>query len=120
MAGTLIFDEIDTGVSGRAANKVGEKLFSLSLQKQVLCVTHLPQIAALGQHQYLIAKQVEEGKTQTQVGLLDRQGRIAEIARMTAGMDITQQTLRNAGEILSIAEKFQKSAGQSGGQEQES
>ena len=74
----------DTGVSGRAANKVGEKLFSLSLQKQVLCVTHLPQIAALGQHQYLIAKQVEEGKTQTQVGLLDRQGRIAEIARMTA------------------------------------
>lgn len=111
LAGTLIFDEIDTGVSGRAANKVGEKLFSLSLQKQVLCVTHLPQIAALGQHQYLIAKQVEEGRTQTQVTLLDRRGRTEEIARMTAGMDITQQTLRNAGEILSIAEKFQRSAG---------
>ena len=111
LAGTLIFDEIDTGVSGRAANKVGEKLFSLSLQKQVLCVTHLPQIAAMGQHQYLIAKQVEEGRTQTQVTLLDRRGRTEEIARMTAGMDITQQTLRNAGEILSIAEKFQRSAG---------
>ena len=111
LAGTLIFDEIDTGVSGRAANKVGEKLFSLSLQKQVLCVTHLPQIAALGQHQYLIAKQVEEGRTQTQVTLLDRRGRTEEIARMTAGMDITQQTLRNAGEILSIAEKFQRRAG---------
>lgn len=110
LAGTLIFDEIDTGVSGRAANKVGEKLFSLSLQKQVLCVTHLPQIAALGQHQYLIAKQVEQGLTQTQVILLDRQGRTEEIARMTAGMDITQQTLRNAEEILSIAQQFQKAA----------
>ena len=122
LAGALIFDEIDTGVSGRAANKVGEKLFSLSLQKQVLCVTHLPQIAALGQHQYLIAKQVEEGRTQTRVTLLDRKGRIQEIARMTAGMDITEQTLRNAEEILSIAEKFQKTAGQKAGtaEEQES
>lgn len=106
--GTLIFDEIDTGVSGRAANKVGEKLFALSLEKQVLCVTHLPQIAALGQHQFRIQKQVEGGRTLTKVEPLDRQGRIQEIARMTAGMDITQQTLRNAQEILAIAEAFQQ------------
>lgn len=107
-AGTLIFDEIDTGVSGHAANKVGEKLFSLSLKKQVLCVTHLPQIAALGQYQYLIAKSVAEGRTVTEVNLLDEEGRAGEIARMTAGMGITQQTLNNAREILSIARHFQQ------------
>lgn len=107
-AGTLIFDEIDTGVSGHAANKVGEKLFSLSMKKQVLCVTHLPQIAALGQYQYLIAKQVADGRTVTQVDLLDEDGRAGEIARMTAGMDITRQTLNNAREILSIARQFQR------------
>ncbi|WP_458862021.1 DNA repair protein RecN [Acidaminobacterium chupaoyuni] len=105
---TLIFDEIDTGVSGHAANRVGEKLFMLALHKQVLCVTHLPQIAALGEHQYLIEKQVSGGKTTTEIQLLLLDGRIREIARMTAGMNITEQTLNNASEILHIAKEFQE------------
>ena len=106
-ASTLIFDEIDTGVSGRAANKVGEKLFALSMEKQVLCVTHLPQIAALGQHQYRIVKEAQGDKTLTQVELLDEEGRAMEIARLTAGLGVTQQTLRSAREILEIARAFQ-------------
>ena len=107
-ASTLIFDEIDTGVSGRAANKVGEKLFALSMEKQVLCVTHLPQIAALGEHQYRIVKEAQGDKTLTQVELLDEEGRAMEIARLTAGLGVTQQTLRAAREILEIARAFQE------------
>ena len=107
-ASTLIFDEIDTGVSGRAANKVGEKLFALSMEKQVLCVTHLPQIAALGEHQYRIVKEAQGDKTLTQVELLDEEGRAMEIARLTAGLGVTQQTLRSAREILEIARAFQE------------
>lgn len=107
-ASTLIFDEIDTGVSGRAANKVGEKLFALSMKKQVLCVTHLPQIAALGEHQYRIVKEAQGDKTLTQVELLDEEGRAMEIARLTAGLGVTQQTLRSAREILEIARAFQE------------
>ena len=107
-ASTLIFDEIDTGVSGRAANKVGEKLFALSMEKQVLCVTHLPQIAALGQYQYRIVKEAQGDKTLTQVELLDEEGRAMEIARLTAGLGVTQQTLRSAREILEIARAFQE------------
>ena len=107
-ASTLIFDEIDTGVSGRAANKVGEKLFALSMEKQVLCVTHLPQIAALGEHQYRIVKEAQGDRTLTQVELLDEEGRAMEIARLTAGLGVTQQTLRSAREILEIARAFQE------------
>lgn len=107
-ASTLIFDEIDTGVSGRAANKVGEKLFALSMEKQVLCVTHLPQIAALGEHQYRIVKEAQGDKTLTQVELLDEEGRAMEIARLTAGLGVTQQTLRSAREILETARAFQE------------
>ena len=80
----MIFDEIDTGVSGIAAQRVGEKLFSVSLGKQVMCVTHLPQIAAMADNHYLIRKEERGGRTYTDVLPLDLEGRKQELARCTA------------------------------------
>ena len=97
---TLIFDEVDTGVSGRAAQKVAEKLRSVARNKQVLCVTHLPQIAALGHTHYLIAKSEREGRTYTTVTPLDREGRKRELARIIGGANITEITLQSAEEML--------------------
>ena len=97
---TLIFDEVDTGVSGRAAQKVAEKLRSVARTKQVLCVTHLPQIAALAQTHLLIAKGEREGRTYTTVTPLDREGRKAELARIIGGANITETTLKSAEEML--------------------
>ena len=99
--GTLIFDEVDAGVSGRAAQKVAEKLRSVSRSKQVLCVTHLPQIAAAADVHLLIAKTERQGRTYTQVTQLDRAGRTREIARIIGGAEITETTLRSAEEMLS-------------------
>ena len=98
--GTLIFDEVDAGVSGRAAQKVAEKLRAVSKNKHVLCVTHLPQIAAAADVHLLIAKTEREGRTYTQVTALDRPGRTREIARIIGGAEITETTLRSAGEML--------------------
>ncbi len=97
---TLIFDEVDTGVSGRAAQKVAQKLKSVAANKQVLCVTHLPQIAALGETHMLIAKQERGGRTYTTVTPLDREGRIQELARIIGGTHITETTLKSAEEML--------------------
>lgn len=97
---TLIFDEVDTGVSGRAAQKVAEKLRSVARNKQVLCVTHLPQIAALADTHLLIAKGEREGRTYTTVTPLDREGRKLELARIIGGTSITETTLRSAEEML--------------------
>ena len=97
---TLIFDEVDTGVSGRAAQKVAEKLLSVSASKQVLCVTHLPQLAALAGTHLLIAKEERQGRTYTTVTALERQGRILELARIIGGANITETTLKNAEEML--------------------
>ncbi len=97
---TLIFDEVDTGVSGRAAQKVAEKLRSVAASKQVLCVTHLPQIAALANTHLLIAKQEREGRTYTSVTPLDTEGRKRELARIIGGANITETTLKSAGEML--------------------
>ena len=99
--GTLIFDEVDAGVSGRAAQKVAEKLRSVSRSKQVLCVTHLPQIAAAADVHLLIAKSERQGRTYTQVTALDHVGRTREIARIIGGAEITETTLRSAEEMLS-------------------
>ena len=98
--GTLIFDEVDTGVSGRAAQKVAEKLRSVAAHKQVLCVTHLPQLAALADTHLLIAKSERGGRTYTSVTPLDREGRKRELARIIGGTNITETTLKSAEEML--------------------
>lgn len=97
---TLIFDEVDTGVSGRAAQKVAQKLRSVSKNKQVLCVTHLPQLAALADNHLLIAKEERSGRTYTTVTPLDREGRKQELARIIGGTNITETTLKSAEEML--------------------
>ena len=97
---TLIFDEVDTGVSGRAAQKVAEKLRSVAKNKQVLCVTHLPQLAALADTHLLIAKEVRNGRTYTTVAPLDMEGRKWELARIIGGTNITETTLKSAEEML--------------------
>ena len=97
---TLIFDEVDTGVSGRAAQKVAEKLRSVAVHKQVLCVTHLPQLAALANTHLLIAKSERDGRTYTTVTPLDIEGRKRELARIIGGTNITETTLKSAEEML--------------------
>ena len=97
---TLIFDEVDTGVSGRAAQKVAEKLRSVAAHKQVLCVTHLPQLAALANTHLLIAKSERDGRTYTSVTPLDVEGRKRELARIIGGTNITETTLKSAEEML--------------------
>lgn len=97
---TLIFDEVDTGVSGRAAQKVAEKLRSVAVHKQVLCVTHLPQLAALANTHLLIAKSERDGRTYTSVTPLDLEGRKRELARIIGGASITETTLKSAEEML--------------------
>ena len=99
---TLIFDEVDTGVSGRAAQRVAEKLKSVAAHKQVLCVTHLPQLAALADTHLLIAKEERQGRTYTTVTPLDIEGRKKELARIIGGTHITETTLKSAEEMLHI------------------
>ena len=99
---TLIFDEVDTGVSGRAAQRVAEKLRSVAQHKQVLCVTHLPQLAALADTHMLIAKSEREGRTYTSVTPLDIEGRKKELARIIGGTNITETTLKSAEEMLRV------------------
>lgn len=105
---TMIFDEIDTGISGIAAQRVGEKLYTVSGGKQVLCVTHLPQIAAMADSHYLINKEERSGRTYTDVKCLDRQGRQKELARMHGGDNITDLTIMSAEEQLESADRFKK------------
>jgi len=103
---TLIFDEVDTGVSGRAAQKVAEKLYAVSVGKQVLCVTHLPQIAAMADTHFRIEKAEREGRTYTSVSPLDRAGRQNELARLTGGAQVTDTLLASVGEMLDAASAF--------------
>lgn len=97
---TLIFDEIDTGVSGRASRKIGLKLNAVSKHTQVICVTHSAQIAACADNHLLIEKQVNDGRTYTSVSPLNRDGRVKELARIMGGMDITESLLKSAEELL--------------------
>jgi len=100
----LVFDEVDTGVSGRAAQSIAEKMSSLSRQCQVFSITHLPQVACMADHHYLIQKNVVEGRTMTQVEELVEEGRIKELARMLGGVEITEKTLHHAQEMLILAD----------------
>ena len=102
-AGTLIFDEVDVGIGGRVAEIVGRMLRELGKSRQVLCVTHLPQVAAQADWQWSIAKQTRDGATTSSVNVLDRESRIGEIARMLGGEKITDTTRRHAAEMLGIS-----------------
>ena len=103
----MVFDEIDTGISGRMAQVVAEKMITLSRNRQVICVTHLPQIAAAADYHYLVSKSVAEGRTVTRVTELDRDGRTCEISRMISGADgITAETKTYASSLLQAAEEM--------------
>lgn len=97
---TLVFDEIDSGIGGRAAEAVGKKLKSLARAHQVLCVTHLPQIASFADHHYLIEKKTVAGRTRTSVRLLDSAERTEEIARMLSGAKLTETSRQHAEQLL--------------------
>lgn len=103
---TLIFDEVDTGVSGRAAQKIGIKLKEVSKNRQVLCVTHLAQIACFADNHFLISKSESENKTYTKVENLDNNGRIHELARIIGGIEATQLSLDAAAEMIMNAKKY--------------
>ena len=106
---TLVFDEVDTGVSGRAAQKVAEKMARISRRKQVLCVTHLPQLAAMADTHFSVEKGERDGRTYTEVRRLDREQRRQELARLTGGSHVSQTMLDGAEELLAEAEKFRDS-----------
>ena len=100
---TLIFDEVDVGIGGRVAEIVGRMLGELGAQRQVMCVTHLPQVAAQADWQWSIAKRQRDGETVSTVSVLDASARIDEIARMLGGVNITDTTRNHAAEMLGTA-----------------
>jgi DNA repair protein RecN (Recombination protein N) len=100
---TLVFDEIDIGIGGRAAEAVGHKLKALSKAQQVLCVTHLPQIAAFADQHFLIDKREADGRTKTQIRLLDDRARTHEVARMLSGAKVTDTSLQHAGQMIAAS-----------------
>jgi len=106
--GTLVFDEVDTGVSGRAAQKVAEKLADVARSKQVLCVTHLPQLAAMADVHFSVEKGERKGRTFTEVETLDRRRRKEELARLTSGANISEASLESAGELLDAADRYKE------------
>lgn len=108
---TMVFDEVDSGVSGRAAQRVAEKMSQLARTRQVFCVTHLAQIAAMADTQFLVEKSERGGRTYTDVIRLDREGRRQELARLTGGENITDTMLRGADEMLRAAEKYKSGIG---------
>ncbi len=103
---TLLFDEIDAGISGRTAQQVSEKLKQISKYRQILCITHLAQIASMADQHYLIEKQVEQGKTVTSVQELNREESIQELARILGGVKITESTIESAREMKELAEQY--------------
>ncbi len=106
--GTLVFDEVDTGVSGRAAQKVARKLAQVSRRKQVLCVTHLPQLAAMADTHFSVEKGERGGRTYTSVVRLDREKRCAELARLTGGETVTEAMLAGARELIDSADSYKR------------
>ena len=102
---TLIFDEIDVGISGRTAQMVAQKIHGIGKNHQVICITHLPQIAAMANHHYLIEKQVNNGKTITSINQLDKEAEILELARLIGGVEITDTVIESAREMKELAVK---------------
>ena len=100
---SIVFDEVDTGVSGRVAQAIAEKISKIALNSQVLCITHLPQVAAVADYQYFIEKAIQEGRTETRVRQLSYEERVTEIARMLSGAEITELTVEHARELLALA-----------------
>ena len=105
---TMIFDEIDTGISGRTAQIVGEKISRIAKERQVISITHLPQIAALADSHYLISKKLNKGKAVTYIKRLDESERIEEMARLLGGVDVTNTTLNHAKEMIAMSKKIKK------------
>lgn len=100
---SIIFDEVDTGVSGRVAQAIAEKISQISNNSQVLCITHLPQVAAIADNHYYISKSVNDGRTETSLEELDEKQKIREIARMLSGSEITELTLKHAEELIRMS-----------------
>lgn len=101
---TLIFDEIDTGVSGAVAQRIGEKMYQVSLNHQVLCITHLPQIAILSDHHYFVSKSIRDNKTFTNIKILNKDEKIHQVATMLGGNEVTKATYENVKEMLKLSE----------------
>jgi DNA repair protein RecN (Recombination protein N) len=109
---TLIFDEVDSGVGGAQAERLGRKLREAAGEHQVLCITHLPQIAALADQHFLVTKTVRDGRTRTEVTALDEAGRVEELARMLGGEKITPAAREAARELLRAASRPRRQARQ--------
>ena len=102
---TLIFDEIDTGVSGVVAKRIGEKMYELSLGHQVLCITHIPQIAILSDYHYFVSKEIKDNKTFTKISILNKDEKIRQVATMMGGNEVTEATELNVKEMYNLSEK---------------
>jgi DNA repair protein RecN (Recombination protein N) len=100
---TLVFDEIDIGIGGRAADAVGQKLKALGRAQQVLCVTHLPQIAAFADQHFVVEKKEEHGRTKMNIRLLDDRARTHEVARMLSGAKVTDTSLQHAAQMIATS-----------------
>ncbi|KIL45935.1 DNA repair protein RecN [Jeotgalibacillus campisalis] len=107
---SIIFDEVDTGVSGRVAQAIAEKIYAVSIHSQVLCISHLPQVAAISDHHLFISKEVKNDRTITHVSPLEERDRVLEISRMISGVEITDLTLSHAKELLELAHSIKKTA----------
>jgi DNA repair protein RecN (Recombination protein N) len=105
---TLIFDEIDTGISGRTAQIVGEKISSISINHQIICISHLPQIAALADSHFAITKDIVGEKTRTNIVKLSKEDRIKEMARLLGGVDLTDTTIKHAEEMIEMSKKLKQ------------
>ncbi|KHF31086.1 DNA repair protein RecN [Anoxybacillus sp. BCO1] len=103
---SIIFDEVDTGVSGRVAQAIAEKIYRVARHSQVLCISHLPQVAAMADTHLFIEKETIDGRTKTTVEALNEEEKINEISRMISGVEITELTKQHARELLQLAEKI--------------
>jgi DNA repair protein RecN (Recombination protein N) len=100
---TLVFDEVDTGIGGATSSMVGKKLKSVASRQQVLCITHLPQVAVYADSHYLVAKDITAGRTHTSLTLLSSETRVDEIARMLGGITVTGKSREHAAEMIDAA-----------------